>query len=198
VTNSTGETAAPPDAARPGKRERLVAAARTTLYEHGVERTSLADIAQAADVPVGNVYYYFKTKGDLVAAVIERYQDRYQETIAALDRRRTPRARLRGLVELWINQRESLTAHGCPVGTLSTELDKGADDLARESAHILEMLLDWIERQFKDLGRHDARTLAVALLAAYEGVSVLANALGDQELITTEGKRLERWIDSLT
>ena len=45
-----------------GKRERLVAAACLVLHEQGVERTTLADIAQAADVPVGNVYYYFKTK----------------------------------------------------------------------------------------------------------------------------------------
>jgi TetR/AcrR family transcriptional regulator, transcriptional repressor for nem operon len=30
----------------------------------GVERTTLADVAQAADVPVGNVYYYFKTKDE--------------------------------------------------------------------------------------------------------------------------------------
>ena len=184
--------------ARPGKRERLIAAARTTLHEQGVERTTLADIAKAADVPVGNVYYYFKTKSELVAAVVERYQARYQEIIAGLDQRRTPKARLRGLIEVWIDQRETLTAHGCPIGTLSTELDKTADALAAESAGILALLLEWIEQQFRELGRRDARDLAVAVLAAYEGVAVLANVLDDESLITTEGKRLQRWIDSLT
>ncbi|MBO0730160.1 MAG: helix-turn-helix transcriptional regulator, partial [Acidimicrobiaceae bacterium] len=49
-----------------GKRERLVAAARDVCHRQGVEKTTLADIAEAADVPVGNVYYYFKTKDDLV------------------------------------------------------------------------------------------------------------------------------------
>ena len=44
-----------------GKRARLVAAACQVLHEQGVERTTLADIALAAGVPVGNVYYYFKT-----------------------------------------------------------------------------------------------------------------------------------------
>lgn len=183
--------------ARPGKRERLIAAARTTLYEQGVERTTLADIAKAADVPVGNVYYYFKTKAELVAAVVERYEGRYQELVATLERKRTPKARLRGLIEFWMDQRESLTAHGCPVGTLSTELDKSADALAPASAHIFALLLDWIEGQFRELGRRDARELAVAVLSAYEGVAVLANVLDDASLITTEGKRLQRWIDSL-
>ena len=56
---------------RPGKRERLIAAAAELLHQQGVERTTLADIAKAADVPVGNVYYYFKTKDDVIAAVIE-------------------------------------------------------------------------------------------------------------------------------
>lgn len=184
--------------ARPGKRERLIAAARTTLHEQGVERTTLADIAKAADVPLGNVYYYFKTKAELVAAVVGRYQARYLEIVTTLDRRRTPKSRLRGLIEVWIDQRGTLTAHGCPVGTLSTELDKCADALAGESAGILATLLDWIEHQFQDMGRRDARELAVAMLSAYEGVAVLANVLGDENLITMEGKRLERWIDSLT
>ena len=41
---------------RPGKRERLVAAATKLLHQQGIERTTLADIANAADVPAGNVY----------------------------------------------------------------------------------------------------------------------------------------------
>ena len=167
------------------------------MRERGVERTTIADIAQAADVPVGNVYYYFKSKNELIAATLDGYQGVYRESVSALERRRTPKARLHGLVQTWINQRENLTAHGCPIGTLATELNKGANELAHESAEIFTMLLDWIETQFRDMGRDDARELAIALLSAYEGVAVLANTLGDQELIVTEGKRLERWIDSL-
>ena len=58
-------------------------------------------------------------------------------------------------------------------------------------------MLDWAQEQFQALGRPDARELAVALVAAYEGVALLANTLHDPELITAEGRRLERWIDSL-
>jgi TetR/AcrR family transcriptional regulator, transcriptional repressor for nem operon len=38
-----------------GKRERLVASAGELLHQKGVGGTTLADIAQAAAVPVGNV-----------------------------------------------------------------------------------------------------------------------------------------------
>ena len=47
------------------------------------------------------------------------------------------------------------------------------------------------------MGRDDARELAVALIAAYEGIALLAATLRDPGLISTEGDRLERWIDSL-
>ncbi|MGV9661052.1 TetR family transcriptional regulator [Streptomyces koyangensis] len=54
------------------KRRRLTAAAAQVLHEQGVERTTLADIARAADVPVGNVYCYFETKGELVQVCAAR------------------------------------------------------------------------------------------------------------------------------
>jgi hypothetical protein len=55
----------------------------------------------------------------------------------------------------------------------------------------------WIEQQFKAMGRRDARDLAFALLASYEGIALLANTFRDPELMIREGRRLERWIDSL-
>ena len=59
MTNSPAVNAAGPQAKTGNKRERLMAAACRLFYEQGVERTTLADIAAAADVPLGNVYYYF-------------------------------------------------------------------------------------------------------------------------------------------
>ena len=39
--------------------------------------------------------------------------------------------------------------------------------------------------------------LAVALISAYQGVSLLANTLRDPDLMLREGRRLERWVDTL-
>jgi hypothetical protein len=98
----------------------------------------------------------------------------------------------------WIERREQLTAFGCPVGSLSSELDKRDDDELRPQAGtVLRLLIDWSEEQFRALGRPDARELAVALIAAYEGVALLANTLRDPSLITTEAQRVERWIGTL-
>ena len=181
----------------PGKRERLVEAARQVLYEQGVEKATLADIAAAADVPVGNVYYYFKTKDALVSAVIDRYQHTFGELSAQLSTAEDPAGRLKALLQALTQRQERLTSYGCPVGSLNAELGKRDDDLRTEGGAILGRLVDWAEVQFRAMRRADARELAVALIAAYEGVVLLAAALRDPSLIGTESSRLGRWIDSL-
>jgi TetR/AcrR family transcriptional repressor of nem operon len=183
-----------------GKRERLVAAACRVLHEQGVERTTLADIALAADVPVGNVYYYFKTKDQLVEAAINAHGNDLRAALSALDRRRTPQARLKGLIGALVEQRDLAARYGCPFGTLACELDKRPDGLDRTAADVLGILADWAEQQFRSMGFGDqaeARDLAIALIASYQGISLLTNTFRDPELMVREGRRLERWIDSL-
>jgi AcrR family transcriptional regulator len=180
-----------------GKRERLVAAACRVLHEQGVERTTLADIALAADVPVGNVYYYFKTKDQLVEAAINAHGDDLRAMLSALDQLRTPQARLKGLISALVEQRELAARYGCPFGTLACELDKRPNGLDRTAADVLGILADWAEQQFGSMGQADARDLAIALIASYQGISLLTNTFRDPELMVREGRRLERWIDSL-
>jgi hypothetical protein len=61
----------------------------------------------------------------------------------------------------------------------------------------MRLPIEWLERQFRDLGRRDAAELAVAMIASYQGISLLTNTFRDPALMVREGRRLERWIDSL-
>ncbi|MEU4536414.1 TetR/AcrR family transcriptional regulator [Streptosporangium sp. NPDC023825] len=185
-------------ATKRGKRERLVAAASQVLHEQGVEKTTLADIARVAEVPLGNVYYYFKTKDQLVEAAIEAHALGFRAMTASLDLHTGPRDRLKALLRGWIDQRELTARYGCPTGSLCSELDKRTDGLDRAAAEVMRLLIDYAERQFREMGRPDSRELAVALVAAYQGVALLTNTFRDPELMAGEGRRLERWIDSLT
>ncbi len=195
MANSLAPGAAPPAA---GKRERLVAAARKLFHEQGVEKTTLAEIAAAAEVPVGNVFYYFKTKDAIVSAVIATYGSTQGAMSGDLDRRRTPQARLKGLIRTWVDRRDLFASHGCPIGSLASELGKRDDELRGEAGEVLLGVIGWVQEQFEAMGRRDARELAVALIAAYEGIALLANALHDPSLVSSEGRRLERWIDALS
>jgi TetR/AcrR family transcriptional regulator, transcriptional repressor for nem operon len=180
-----------------GKRERLVASARSLLHQQGVERTTLAEVAHAATIPAGNVYYYFKTKDELVAATIEAHALAIESMLASLERHRTPQARLKALIRAFADQRELAAQRGCPHGSLCQELDKRDDGLQATAGRLLALPLEWAEQQFRLMGRRDARDLAVALISAYQGVSLLTNTFRDPELMVREARRLERWIDAL-
>lgn len=180
------------------KRQKLTAAAARVLHEQGVERTTLADIAREADVPVGNVYYYFKTKDELVRAALSEHSANLDELTGRLAELTDPRDRLRALIEGWVDQRDVAARHGCPTGTLAVELDKRADgNLDAEAGAVIRRLLDWAGGQFRELGLPDPDDLALTLVSGYQGMSLMANALRDPDIMRREGARLLRWLDSL-
>jgi TetR/AcrR family transcriptional regulator, transcriptional repressor for nem operon len=185
---------------RPGKRERLVAAARELMYRQGIAGTTLADIAQQAEVPVGNVYYYFKTKDDLVGAVVHAYVEQIEATLRELERRhRSPRTRLEAFVAMLAERAADAVdlygpQYGCPYGSLSSELAKTAEGSDSLASLLMQVQLDWAEQQFEAMGRPDAHELAIELLAAYQGSAVLTSTLGRPELMANQARRLQKWI----
>jgi TetR/AcrR family transcriptional regulator, transcriptional repressor for nem operon len=180
-----------------GKRERLIAAACDLFYRQGIAATTLAHIAEAADVPLGNMYYYFKTKDEIVAAVVEARTEEIRSATAALQRRHgSPKARLKALVGMLAESGETIADHGCPLGSLCTEL-ANSGRAHPVTAPIMQTLLDWTEQQFHAMGRRDARDLALELVISYEGGAVLTNALGQPEVMAHQARRLEKWINAL-
>ncbi|MES2831442.1 MAG: TetR family transcriptional regulator [Pseudomonadota bacterium] len=53
-------------------RNRIIDAAERVFHAQGVSRTSLEDVAQAAEVTRGAIYWHFKNKGDLFDAMSQR------------------------------------------------------------------------------------------------------------------------------
>jgi AcrR family transcriptional regulator len=182
---------------RQDKRERLIAAACQVMYAQGVEKTTLADIAAAAGIPLGNVYYYFKTKNDLLQAVIETHLHEIGAMLAAIEAAHaTPRERLKALFGALAEQSALIARQGCPHGSLCQELGKRADGPGL-AAQLIRVPVDWAERQFQAMGSPDARDLAVEVIARYQGTALLASTLRDPSLMEGEGRRVARWIDAL-
>jgi TetR/AcrR family transcriptional regulator, transcriptional repressor for nem operon len=184
-------------AAAAGKRERLVASAIALVHEQGAQATTLAEVAAAAGVPAGNVYYYFKTKDELLQAAVAEHAQHQQAALLELEREATPAARLKAFVEMVAGEADLAARYGCPQGTLCSELDKRGDELSQNAANLMRIPIDWVERQFSAMGRSDAPELAVALIASYQGISLLTNTFGNPDLMTREASRLRRWIDTL-
>ena len=179
-------------------RARLLQAAEKTVYAYGFGNASIADIAEEAGVPLGNVYYYFKTKDEIGGAIVEHRVSRFRKLLRDLGKATSPKERLCGFVDIKVKNRESLARGGCPVGTLCSELQKYGGPAARKSRVLFAEALAWMEQQFESLGKGaDSRGLAVHLLSATQGVSVLAHTFRDPALIAAEAERLKEWIRAL-
>jgi AcrR family transcriptional regulator len=95
------------------KRTVLVQSAKQLLHEQGFARTTLADVAQRSGVPLGNVYYYFKTKEAIAEAVIAAHEADLRGLFASwTTKHREPRERLRRLVRAPLASADSVVHFG--------------------------------------------------------------------------------------
>jgi TetR/AcrR family transcriptional repressor of nem operon len=180
------------------KREKLLAAARELIHQRGYRQTTLSEIAQRSDVPLGNVYYYFKTKDDIAAAVIKEHLESFMAQFDHWDMEfPEPLARLNALLDYVESLKDVLIKAGCPIGSLCQELSKENGPLAEQASQILMFQLDWMERQFATMGHQDARTLAIELVTNLQGLSLLANTLNDKAMVAQQVGRLRRWLNAL-
>jgi len=180
------------------KRERLMEAAKVLIHRQGLAQTTLADIAGESGVPLGNVYYYFKTKDEIASAVIEEYKQQVMETFRSLDEsERDPKKRLVWFIKRVTAGKEEIADHGCPVGSLCQELNKDTTELAAKADDIFAAQIKWATAQFKLLGRKDAADAAVQLVATLQGISLLCNTMKSPAVITRQAALLCDWVNQM-
>ncbi|MCG6887246.1 MAG: TetR/AcrR family transcriptional regulator [Proteobacteria bacterium] len=182
------------------KREQLVQSARDLIHQQGYRHTTLADIAAHSAVPLGNVYYYFKTKDDIARAVINEHRASFADLFDRLDTDiAEPRGRLHALLDVIDAMKNVTSESGCPIGSLCLELNKTDGPLANAAGEIVRDQLDWVAQQFVALNYDAERagSLATELISQLQGLSLLSNALHDPALITAQLQRLHRWLDTV-
>ena len=180
------------------KRTRLIEATSNLVYQHGFNQTTLADIAEKSKVPLGNVYYYFKTKDEIGHALIEYRTGRMCSQFSEWDKLPDPRKRILAAIKSVADNRVAFAHNGCPIGSLCQELNKEGGPLADKAAGMFSALLGWLEVQFRLLGvGKESSDHALHLVSALQGASLLTNALNDPALMLREATRLKQWIKTI-
>ena len=179
------------------KRERLISAADTLIHRQGFHRTTLAHIAEEAKVPLGNVYYYFKSKEDICNAVIAERKQELSHMLKNCCRRREPKEALVNLIKVMISHRKELAKAGCPLGGLCQELDGEISGLMDSADSCMKFLVDWATEQFRLMGMKQAGELGFEFVARIEGVILLGNILSDPRKLEEQLKAVADWITGL-
>jgi AcrR family transcriptional regulator len=171
-------------------RTRIVEGAAQLMFDHGVSRISLNDVRSAVGVSGSQLSHYFADKRDLTRQVIAaRTNDvitfHTQPQLGALDSFQA----LRAWGDACIAEASTVYVRGgCIYGSLTGELLEAdgdvLDDLAAGYERWLNLFHDGLAamRQRGDLTDDaDPRHLAVALLAAHQGGTLLTYATGSTE-----------------
>ncbi|MBA2079371.1 MAG: TetR family transcriptional regulator [Rhodanobacter sp. 68-29] len=177
-------------------RDAIVGIADTLFYERGFERTSFSDIADAVGISRGNFYYHFKSKDEILDAVIAVRSRNTRDMLARWEARSAgPAERILCYIRIVLTNRGKIMHHGCPVGSLSVELAKLDHPLRPDASAIFQVFRDWLAAQFAALGRaKDADVLAMHVLAFSQGVAVMDNAFRDKAFVQREVERMARWL----
>ncbi len=182
---------------RTDKRVRLVEAADKLFYEQGVNITTLANIAALAEVPLGNVYYYFKSKESIVLAVIERRRQAIQAQFASWEALNN-KGRLKSFIEHNATQGVEVVSFGDWLGSLCQELCKHSGEIATAASGLLKDVLHWCEAQFKEMGKGEkSHTLALSLLSGLQGTSLLTLTFKDPMVVEQQSGYLINWLETV-
>jgi len=178
------------------KRDLIIAEADQLFYQQGFEHTSFANIAQAVKISRGNFYYHFKSKDEILDAVINL---RLSNTQALLEQWQLesvePIDRIHSFINILIMNRAKIQRFGCPVGTLTTELTKLQHPAKEDANKLFSLFRTWLSKQFQALGySRNADNLAMHLLARSQGVATLASAFNDENFIRSEVEQMYQWL----
>ena len=178
-------------------RQQIVKAADQLFYQKGYNLTSFSDIATASKVPRGNLNYYFKTKNEVLIAVIQYRVDEMQQMLQNWENEyQTPMERLQRYAQIASNVRNEVIHYGCPMGTLNMELGKVQQALQAIAIEQFEVFEQWIKKQFQAMGcSKNAAELTMHLMVRTQGIATMAYIHQDTRLIQREVKSIISWLE---
>ncbi len=174
----------PSVAAKASTRLRLVDAARALFWEKGFEATSLGDVVKRAKANPGSLYYFFKTKEQLLLAALDRYSELLWPMVVepAFKVVDDPMVRIFTILE---GYRQGLIAtefgRGCPIGNLALEVSEALPAAREKVAANFDGWVGWIRKCLDDAADQlppetDRAVLARFVLTVMEGAVMQARA----------------------
>lgn len=165
-------------------RDKLLSTASQLFYARGITATGVDTIVAESGVSKPTLYAHFRTKNDLVAAVLE---DRHRQRRASLEAYLAERCELSAHDRLmsvfdWIaDHQRGAGARGCPFVNASVELVRAEDTAARRVVRVHKR---WFRGVLTELaaeaGAPDAAAIAAALHLLIEGANIRMLAEGDR------------------
>jgi len=181
-------------------RQKIISTADDLFYRQGYNHTSFSDISKAVGISRGNFYYHFKTKDDILAAVIDNRKQVIMQMLQHWSELFTdPKERLNQYIDMIVGYQDNIIKYGCPVGSVCSELIKLKNVNYTDATEMILLFRDWIIEQLELMG-YDAEKSshhAMHILTCTQGISLMGQAFRDVDYIRREADALKHWINQL-
>ncbi len=163
-------------------RNRLIEAAMQQIHVKGYTATSIAEVLQTAGVNSGSLYYFFKSKEELLLAILSRYEELLWPLIIepVFEKVDDPVERIFSILG-WYRQTLVLAGftRGCPVGNLALEVGDTNGKAREKISGIFTAWRGWVRRCLDDAAERlpsdlDREQLAALVLTVMEGAIMQA------------------------
>jgi AcrR family transcriptional regulator len=186
-------------------KDRLIDAAMRLFCERGYAATGVASVLKEAGVNSGSLYYFFKSKEDLLVAVLEKYLELLRPVIMdpAEAHSDDPIERVFALLALYRGfLLETGCRMGCPIGNLALEISdhhEAARVLVRQNFdNWCAAVQKWLEQAGDRLPPDlDRNALAHFILTVMEGAQMQAKTEKRIEAFDASVKQLRHYLDLL-
>jgi len=179
-------------------RGRIVEAANRLFYIKGYNQASFADVADEVGISKGNLHYHFRSKDDLLDAVIVLRTKVIEQNLARWDEQYSnPKDKLKRFVQMLLMEEDGIARYGCPLGSLNMELGKSQRELRDRSREMFDLFQRWLEKAFKQMGYKNSLSLSNHLLSMAQGAALMTFVYADGQLLKDECDRIHEWIEGL-
>lgn len=180
------------------RRECIVAVASVLFYQKGFNQTSIADIAAQVGITKGNLHYHFRSKDDLLEAIVEYRLAKMKQCLDQWEQDYLePIDRLKRFVRMMSEEEAQLIQYGCAIGSLNVELGKDQPRLQTKSLKMFTLFQQWLEQCFTSMGLENSHALSLHMLSMTQGASLMSYVYHDGNLLQSECKAINEWIESL-
>jgi len=158
-------------------RDKLVYTAMDLFWSQGYVSTPLSSICETAEVNAGSLYYFFKTKQELLLAVLDAYLEGIEPMLLApvWKAHSDPIDRVFGLLGVYRNNLlESDFTYGCPIGNLAIEMKDPPDEVRTRIAANFDAWIEAVRSCLERIGHEDPLGLATMVLSVMEGAVMQA------------------------
>ncbi|MCK9276192.1 MAG: TetR/AcrR family transcriptional regulator [Syntrophales bacterium] len=184
---------------------RIVKKGAQLVHAKGFNNTGIQEILDAAGIPKGSFYFYFKNKEDFGLHIIEHYGEILvaNALVHLCDSTLTPLERIDRLLETNQQRFEKLNfKYGCPIGNMMQEMADLNDSFRERITQVYSKLSACIEvciREGQETGhipaKLDAEETAHFIMNSWEGAIMHMKLTKDERPLTACRKHVK---DKLT